>query len=295
MIASVTAVLVELGLLQPAQIPRFHVGLTKGDTLWMDAFVERGVFFHVKIAEFVSLRDEVRVYNDAWAAFGPFMPRPLGYSVRDGWEIFVAEGVEHRPLPIRALLAASADDPLICSIFDYFAAAGRHVAAQPPQTHLPLLASLEAKFKDSPFASVLVPWCSGSGQRELEALGTVPQHGDFVSNNLGVADSRLVIFDWEDFGKVSLPGLDLCTLVVSAMEVMADGAGALAEDKGLVAERFSPLVEPACKALDIDVAQFWRLLPLYLLAFLLLKQGYATEVRQRIGAILRRVCAAQSR
>src|SRR5947207_11184221 len=111
MIATVTAVLIELGLLQPGEVPRFHVGLTHGDTLWMDAFVKRS-FFHIKIAEFISLRQEVRAFDDAWTTYRDFMPRPLGYSVHDGWDVFVAEGVEHKPLAPRRLRVYSGAEPV---------------------------------------------------------------------------------------------------------------------------------------------------------------------------------------
>jgi thiamine kinase-like enzyme len=47
---------------------------------------------------------------------------------------------------------------------------------------------------------------------ELRELPEVPQHGDFVHNNLGRARDTLYVFDWEDYGKVCLPGFDLAML-----------------------------------------------------------------------------------
>ena len=46
----------------------------------------------------------------------------------------------------------------------------------------------------------------------LDRLPHVSQHGDLVINNLGRAARGMVIFDWEDFGRVTLPGFDVARL-----------------------------------------------------------------------------------
>jgi hypothetical protein len=43
------------------------------------------------------------------------------------------------------------------------------------------------------------------------------QHCDFSLNNLGEKDGRLIIFDWEDFGKSKTFGLDFTTFISSAL------------------------------------------------------------------------------
>jgi len=285
MMRIVTVALSELGVLEPASHTRFQFGLTKGDTLWIDAYVDLRRYFHVKASEIVSLREEARIYADAAAWFAELMPRSLGYCIRDGWDIFVTEGVPHRqffPDDVLNRRRATTWIPAVCRFFERSrldpegSARGEDCGR--------LLASLETAFKDTAFGSVLAPWTSGPGQRELEALGAIRQHCDFVPNNIGVTDSGLVVFDWEDFGKVSLPGLDLCTLVVSCVNGDFD---ALSANGGrALAERCSTFVDPACRALGIDSSLFWRLMPLYLLTFLHLKSGYGRDVRTRIGALL---------
>jgi hypothetical protein len=290
----VTAALSELGLLASGSNPRFHFGLTKGDTLWTDAYVDRRRYFHVKLSDVVSLRDEANIHAEAFGWFSSLMPRPLGHCIRDGWAIFVTEGVPHRQFfPDDVLNRRRATEwvPEICRFFER--------SRLDPMTGSPhaafgtLLASLETSFKDSPFEAVLTPWSSGLGLRELEALRLTRQHCDFVPNNMGVTDSGLVVFDWEDFGKISLPGLDLCTLVVSC--VSGDTDMVLANGGSALAERCSVFVNPACVALDMDVALFWRLVPLYLLTFLHLKNTYGRDVRIRISALLSQLASGGAR
>ena len=281
----VTAALSELGLLEAGPNPRFHFGLTKGDTLWTDAYVDRHRYFHVKLSDVVSLRDEARIHAEAFGWFSNLMPRSLGYCIHDGWEIFVTEGVPHRPFFPDDVLNRRRATKWVPEIRRFFERSRLDPLTSSPHAACgTLLASLEASFKDSPFEAVLTPWSSGPGLRELEALGFTRQHCDFVPNNMGVTNSGLVVFDWEDFGKIALPGLDLCTLVISCINgdtdiVSADGGSALAE-------RCSVFVNPACAALDMDVALFWRLVPLYLLTFLHLKNTYGRDVRIRISALL---------
>ena len=85
MMGAVTAALLEFGAIRAGEDPRYHVGLTQGDTVWLDAFRMDGSFFHAKVAEYVTLRDEVRVYGEAYDVYRQFMPMPVGYTVRDGW------------------------------------------------------------------------------------------------------------------------------------------------------------------------------------------------------------------
>jgi hypothetical protein len=268
--------------------------MTKGDTLWTDEIVDRSHYFHLKLSNIVSLGDEARIHAEASGWFSNLMPRALGYCVRDGWEIFVTEGVPHRqffPDDVLNRRRARKWVPEICR----FLQRSRLDPATDSQgaACAALLSSLEASFKDSQFEAVLTPWCFGPGLTELEALGVARQHCDFVPNNMGVTDAGLVVFDWEDFGRVSLPGLDLSTLVLSCVNgdidvVTANGAGGLAE-------RCSVFVNSACVALDIDVSLFWRLMPLYLLTFLHLKKTYGRDVRTRIGALLSRLVPDESR
>jgi hypothetical protein len=279
LIPDVTAALAKLELLKRGLPPRFHIGLTLGDSFWVHAFIDNRRFLHLKVSNLISLEKEVRVYEKAWKTFRDFMPRPLAYCVQNGWEIFVSEGVEHRPLLGSRLLTEGGSEKTAREICRFFQVSQTGARGK-PCSHVDLLRDLEAHFKDSEFAPVVARWCSTRGVRELEQIGSVLQHSDFVANNIAVARSGLVVFDWEDYGKNRLPGLDLCTLIVSTLHV--DEADTLLRMDG-------PMLRSACAALGIDVPQFRRLVPLYLLSFLHLKGNYATEVRRRIAGMLERI------
>jgi hypothetical protein len=285
----VTQALAELGLLPGDKIEGLHIGLTRGDTLWLDVFVDRASFLHVKVSDVLSLREEVRVYHAAYGTFGELMPRPLGHVVRSGWDIFVCAGVEHRTLHARDVLARAHD------VLRPFFAAARAARRPAGAANAALLSRLEAAYAASSFDAALAPWRGDEGRAALASLGEAPQHGDFVLNNVGLARGGLVVFDWEDFGKVALPGLDLCTLLVSTLDGDAPAAVDALLGRGPEGRRIGHVVERECAALDLPVSAFRRCVPLYLLAFLQLKEGYATAVHARIARLLGRVCAALPR
>jgi hypothetical protein len=282
MIPAVTSALAKLRLLKRGCTPRYNIGLTLGDSSWVHAFVDDRQFFHVKVSNLISLEKEARIYEEAWSTFREFVPRPLAYCVEDGWQIFVSEGVEHRPVPAARLLSDGGGGKMATGICRFFELSQTQRTVQ-PTPHTRLLRELEAHFKNSQFMHVVRRWCSSKGERELEDLGSVPQHSDFVANNIALARSGLVVFDWEDYGKSCLPGLDLCTLIVSSISV---------DEAEVLLHLDEPWMRSLCAVLGIQLSQFRRLVPLYLLSFLHLKEHYASEVRRRIAGALQRISVA---
>lgn len=130
------------------------------------------------------------------------------------------------------------------------------------------------------------------GMRLIEAhlheLPPLPQHGDMVVNNLGLDPARrLVVFDWEDYGAVGLPGLDLFTLSYSlAAEV------AVAASLGMRSHPERILdTDACCAALGMDPRLYARLQLAQALAFRYLKRNYGPEIQSRLDALVRQVSA----
>lgn len=285
MMATVTDTLLRLGLLGAGEVPRYQLGLTHGDTLWLDAFRRDGSFYHVKVSEYVSLCDEVRAYRTACEVYPDHIPAVLGYVVREGWEIFVAEGVEHRALsanPLTRRIGAREARTQILRFFDACPKPARGKRRGLP--HATLLESLRTTFGATRFAPLVEAMSGADARLDLDGLGELAQHGDFVANNIGTRAGRLVVYDWEDFGKTHLPGLDLCTLAASFLGEL--DANASFATGGSLGDDLRGFLRPACASLGLELAQFLRLVPLYLLVFLGLKQGYAAGIRNRIEQLL---------
>jgi aminoglycoside phosphotransferase (APT) family kinase protein len=117
-------------------------------------------------------------------------------------------------------------------------------------------------------------------------LPHIQQHGDFVMNNLGATRAGLVVFDWEDFGRVALPGLDLCTLVASDTGFSADQLRAITRGDNRLAPAYAQLIDRSCPLIGLTPQLFRQLIPLYLVIFLDLKRGYGKTIGQVVGKLI---------
>lgn len=287
MISTVLSVLSDLGALQPGHQARYNISLTKGDALLLNVFVDnQSSFFHIRISENISLGSEFQNHQTASYMFTEFVPRPLGYFTRDGWEIVVTEGVHYRYLSPKLAISS----PVRQGIFKFFATATLKARIErPAEPHSVFLTKLHQHFKGSPFVSLLESWLTTSGRNVIDALAHIRQHGDFVPINLGIAKSKVVVFDWEDFGKIMLPGFDLCTLFISMVQFDAHKILLLMETDKPGSDPYISFMQEACLALDLDFQLFCRLIPVYILISSYLKENYAAPVRQSTEMLLRQL------
>lgn len=121
----------------------------------------------------------------------------------------------------------------------------------------------------------------------FQGLPAQAQHGDFVANNLGLSSvHRLAIFDWEDYGAVDVPGLDLFTLEIS----MSDALSAPAALRSTPArDRRRPVgfdIDRMCRALGLPRPLYEQSALAYGFVFRFLKRNYGPEIRERLDQLL---------
>jgi hypothetical protein len=290
----VSAVLAELKLVTPAQPLRYYLNLTTGEAMSISAFASADAFFQIKASELVDLEPEYAAYQRAWADFPDFVPRPLGYATRDRWRIMISEGVAHKPFPAR--LVAAYDDARetgpTSDLLRFFETGRQHARTTAAAPHGPLLDALHQHFAQTPYVALAARWLEHARQHAIQSLPQAAQHGDFVLNNLALSGARLVVFDWEDYGRVTLQGLDLATLAVSVWghepgftRAFAQGAG------GRLDAPMAAFLRRACALSGIEFELFCVHIPLYVLVFLYLKRNYGKVVQQRIGDLLQHLSA----
>jgi hypothetical protein len=173
-------------------------------------------------------------------------------------------------------------------VLTYFRKRPRGAGEDVTQTRL--LQQVEAGFEHSPLAGVAKRCVDEAVAAEIESMPMWPQHGDFVVNNLGHVGKRLVAFDWEDYGKVSLPGLDILTLALSLTGMTVQGTAAIVGRAGGAAF-VDAFLRTTCEAQALDLPRFRRMVPFYLLVFLHLKRSYGVAVQQRIASLLKSLAA----
>ncbi len=112
----------------------------------------------------------------------------------------------------------------------------------------------------------------------------ISQHGDMSAFNLGLNGTTPVVYDWEDYGKLGLSGLDLAVLIGSLLDYKLGPLRELLNERHADYPAFQRLVE-ACR---LNVSDFRKRIPLYFGCFLWLKRshGYTQEIQQRIHTLI---------
>ncbi len=292
MLKAVAEVLVELGLHQPQSHLAYHINITSGESLAVSVFASKQQFFQVKASEFSDLRGQYERYCRASHDFTSFVPRPLGYRARDGWSIMVSEGVQHTPVHAGGSRSGrKIESTLFDPALKFFKVGAQHAAPTASGSHGELFGELARHFHATPFADIAARAIQSARSLGADSWGRLPQHGDFVINNLGHSSRGLVVFDWEDYGQIELPGFDTFTLLLSLLPESANGLRSVMGSS--VPDRHLDLfIDRACSLQGIDRSVFGRLIPLYLIVFLYLKRNYGVAIRERIGDLLRQLSTA---
>lgn len=148
-------------------------------------------------------------------SFTHLVPVPLALTCRGGTVLLVLQGIVHRPATLEDLCSA-------------------HISGQSDmckflcraETTMPMARGSEARALPLERAFAYLPdllrqkIITLGGTREWPSLQAslppVAQHCDLSINNVGRTAEGFVVFDWEDYGRIALPGFDICTLIASA-------------------------------------------------------------------------------
>lgn len=236
----------------------------------------------IKFTSLLSLANEAERCALSSRRFPDHTATFIGHAIAPPLEVLVSRAVEFRPINGRGIHGAR-DRRALTSELEALFRAMRDGGAHPARlsdSHAwfaPFRAYCDAHLRhlDTEIAVSTL-------EQSLAQLPEVPQHGDLVLNNLGVRSAhRLVVFDWEDYGAVSLAGLDLFTLETSLgndLDRPSTRSGTSGVQEVLDTDRL-------CRALGLDRGLYERLKPAYALVFRYLKRNYGPDVRSRFDVL----------
>lgn len=264
MIASVYAVLSELGLPKPLAAQPLYARLA--GNLTFIVFCESNTSFQVKVSTAFPLANEFSSLQTAFSVLPLSVAEPLGLISRDGYEFMVCRGLPHKVL--LNIHSAKLSRIFVREINRFSTALHSRHQFNTNTTHSQKVAGVLAHFKGAGFSPLLRDWIAQLANSHLDKLPHVDQHGDFAINNIGLATDHLVYFDWEDFGKIQLPGFDICVLLMSLSKFNIDQ---LRQRLACGDSVETLIVEHCCQVTGIEKQMFYKLIPVYLLLFLYLK------------------------
>ena len=286
MIKAIEAVLQDMNLQTNGAPFRYCISISTGNTISVSVYADAHHLYQVKVSETPAFEGEYGAHMCAWQQYNHCVPRPIGRQVHKGWDVFVAQGVHHEPFVFNSKANGRAFGKVLGDLSQFFrisASAGKLSDAN--HCHELFFGVLEQHFHSSPLSLIAAHWIHQGRLLGICGLPLIAQHGDFVLNNLAYSGQQLVVFDWEDFGKYQLPGLDICSFCFSVAP-SAQELQALMTSKTPLDTALGKFVHSACHASAIDIDLFKRLIPLYLLCFLYAKREYGDAVQSRIGAAI---------
>lgn len=120
----------------------------------------------------------------------------------------------------------------------------------------------------------------------LAGLPEIAQHGDLGLSNVGkLSGGELIVFDWEDYGIVNIPGFDLMALLIEGCLYDYRQINSLAHD---IYQNKQHFLAPFTHDLNIDQQNFIDIFMINLLIFHKLKcdLGYGSEIINLCRTIL---------
>ncbi len=268
----------------------FNVTVSTGDTITMDACEAGKNWYHLKLSRFSDLQPQFENYRIAHSRFPSMAPEALAYRKVSGWSILMCRSIYHKALRVADLDESSRSTRLGNELVGFFEQARMHSQMDDQgSSHAGLFRDLRTYFfKTNQIDSRVLEYLEQSDQTIWRNSLYIPQHGDFVLNNLGVADGNLAVFDWEDYGATGLVGFDICMLCMSLGGMCAETAIALHQSESPAGKRWA-IAERACAASGLPYTVFRRGVPTYLIIFRYLKRNYGSAIRQKIDDILKQL------
>jgi Phosphotransferase enzyme family len=212
MIDIVTDVLQHEGLL--TDFSNTSVNMISGGAINFQVFSgQSNKFWNVKVAR-TDLQREYHALQRAMSIIPDAVPIPLSLRRRDGLDLLVTGGIA-----VQAVRRMSKE--FIAFLTRYLETTTMGFREADAVTHRRFLSDICGSGCLDEWSGELGSWLASSQSGFIDDLPLVAQHGDFCLHNLGVSHGHYIIFDWEDFGRVWLPGFDLIVFVVSFLGLKA--------------------------------------------------------------------------
>lgn len=179
-----------------------------GKSTSVQVLLENGGHLHLKISTGDSLKKEFETLKEVYAVLPKIVPKPLAFEKIGLNDVIISEGVKHRVLNKFDSFILKKN---IIETFNTVNEAGftYFLVNKPEKTHASRIRESVFTLDQLDIAQPLNEWLSVFDFSRLKNIPYIKQHGDLASNNVGVYKKDIYIFDWEDFGRVLLPGYDL--------------------------------------------------------------------------------------
>lgn len=199
-----------------------------------------------KIGE--NIKNEYENQRDLWKKLHFFIPEPLLFREIDSCGVIAMKVVRGNHLS-----RISMNSDLLSSLVDkmiFFHKKVQKGKIAPALLHSQInntLKSIEHKNSNDQLVSFFSETLKQLHRKlKFKGIPRIPQHGDFLVNNILHNFDEICILDWEDFGRINIPGYDLYCLLLD-----------LFGDKNFLDNRYSPGVKKMKIAIRDNIFKYF--------------------------------------
>jgi hypothetical protein len=263
----------------------YRRGALRGEIVYF-LFFENGNQFVVKVSKYKSLEKEYQATKEAFCILKNHIsvPEPLCHSDEFGISIMVSRGIQF--VPLTNVLVNKYPEIFKSGIYEYIDRSKEHFKVNRlKNTHIDMVYKMAAYFTGTAISPLLLEWFALTGNQNLDSIGHVRQHGDFAVTNIGISPSHLSVIDWEDYGRLTLPGIDVLIVCASYLDMEEIKIERLIYQKEPY--NLSEIINYFCNAYEMKYESFMELIPFYFTNFLYLKRkyGYGNEIIHQVEKI----------
>jgi hypothetical protein len=286
MIDAVKGFLCERGLIRSYHAP-YNVMI--GRSLSFEFREGPRLYTVVKASRRATLRQEFEAQKLCHLLLPGCVPEPLAFRESQGWYLLASQGVPHEAMNL--VTVRSGVERVRLGMVRYTEQTMHaFVIPCPTHGHLESLKIAMRSLDSEASLAFRVYYRRFDLDSICARLPYVAQHGDLVSNNLGLTREGIVIFDWEDFGKVEISGFDIALFLVSSLGYSPEMLRRWYE-KG-VPRGLDRIINAVSGPLGLSRDIIWNMAPLYLTFFLHLKKkfGYQPRIANLVRGLILALC-----
>jgi hypothetical protein len=285
--------------------------LKKGEKVLVNAKLGRGVNIQVfpqNAKEFYNIRASKtnieREFNGlviANSVLGDHVPSPIVFIQERDINFIVSSGIRGRTV--------SHIDECLFNFINFYLTRTEEGFLEIKETSEGRISHREflikvSRFDQSKHLSELYHWLESERSSFIDRLPYVAQHGDFSLTNIRIRSDqernrnpsqKYFVLDWEDFGRVLLPGFDVILFITSLLQYSPLRVNTVFSDvrnrKDVTEIGVRELIIRLRSSLSLSEHQYLDLVKVYMIVFLYLKRslGYHPRTVQEIEYFVSRL------
>ncbi len=224
-----------------------------------------------------SLKAEAAALSENFALYGGIIPQLIRFDSDKDFSFLIMEGIAIARINLADIFSLSGNQ---ANIMQRLLSGEDRINSHENKTPIINLMSAIETLPDELSCHYKRIMVERKWQEYIQDLPSISQHGDLGLTNIGKTPDGIIVFDWEDYGIINVPGFDLFTLLISGCHFKLDRLKNIINDIYQKNETQPHFLAPVVTQLNIDQQYFIDLIMINLILFhdLKCKLSYSDDV-----------------